>query len=79
MPSTLLASAAVGAASINQPMGEGVQHHRAVELPLAGGLLGEIGDPHWLGADAGEVVVDQVGGDLAGHDNGGPLDGYHTD
>jgi hypothetical protein len=69
MPRALVTSAAAGEASIDQPdhpPGRAVQDHRAVELALAGGMLGDIGDPQLVRPAAGEGAVDQVGGDLVG-------------
>jgi hypothetical protein len=47
MPRVLVIIAAVGVASIDQPTTrpKGIQHHRAIELALAGGVLGHVGDP----------------------------------
>jgi hypothetical protein len=39
-----------------------VEHDRAVELALAGGVLGDVGDPQLVRSMPGEVAVDQVGG-----------------
>jgi hypothetical protein len=44
--------------------GVGIQHDRAVDLALAGGVLGDIGHPQLVRSGAGELAVDQVGGDL---------------
>jgi hypothetical protein len=69
MPSALVTSAAVGEASIegaHHPPGEGIQHDRAVGLALAGGVLGDVIHPQLVRPGAGELAVDQVGGDLVG-------------
>ncbi len=39
-----------------------VEHDGAVDAALAGGVLGDVGDPQLVGAAAGELAVDQVAG-----------------
>jgi hypothetical protein len=40
-----------------------VEHDRAVELALPGGVLGDVGDPQLVRFMPGEVAVDEVGGE----------------
>ena len=53
MPSALVTSAAVGR-GVDRPAdhaaGEGVEHDRAVDLALAGGVLGDVGHPQLVRA-----------------------------
>ena len=40
--------------------GERVEDHAAVQLALAGGVLGDVGDPQLIGGVPGELALDQV-------------------
>ena len=61
--SALVTSVEVCDESIDQPTTrrrERVQHDRAVDLALAGRMLGDVGDPQPVGIVAAEVAVDEV-------------------
>jgi hypothetical protein len=64
MPSALVTNAAVGAASIDQPVGIGVQQHRAEDLALTGGCPVISVTHHWFGPLGTNRRIDWVGGDL---------------
>jgi hypothetical protein len=40
--------------------GEQVEHDAAVELPLAGRVFGDVGQPQLVGGRGGELALDQV-------------------
>ncbi len=46
----------------HHPAGPGVEHHAAVQLPLSGGVLGDVGHPQLIGPVAGEEALNEVFG-----------------
>ena len=79
-----LGAQVVGHRPAHHPAAEDVEDGRQVERSLAGGQVGDVGDPQAVGAARPEVAPDEIGGgrrrpERRARSNGGPAPAVDTD